>query len=277
MGCQGDSDNERGSWTLGFGGKKGEKKGLLKGGDLGAISDSEVVFAESLFQVKSVVTTPVKKLQRSKQHTIDTSLIPSVLDKYDSAFVSPRSPMSVASRKSMEMFKENSEKDTRKSWTAEVERAYHSNGDSRRKSLEPVFGFRPHGGDSSRTVTSESTFSKRDNSGRSWTLESSTDDDELNMDRSISLASYQSQEEEEEAAYEAANEAADYADAEEKFLQANTDFFETLAIENVRRDQYPKLALHRHVYMDYASLALSSRFQVRQPSALMILHFSFSL
>jgi molybdenum cofactor sulfurtransferase len=255
LGFQGERENERGSWTPRFGSRKGTKKGVLKGEDLGNISDSEVVFAETLF--RSVATTPVKKLQRSK-HTIDTSLIPAVLDKFDVA--SPRSPASMGSRKSMEVFKE------RKSWTAEVERAYHSNRDSRRKSCEPVLSSRPRSGDSSRTVASESTFSKRDNSGRSWTFESSTDDDE-NIDRSVSLASYQSQEEDD------ANEATDYADAEEKFLQANTGYFETLALENVRRDQYPKLALHGHVYMDYASLALSSRFQVSLHS--MLLHSPF--
>ncbi|KAG0596630.1 hypothetical protein M758_UG271000 [Ceratodon purpureus] len=252
--AQGEGDNDRGSWTPHFGGRKGGKKSVLKGVDLGNMSDSEVVFAETLFHLKSVATTPVKKLQRSK-HTLDTSLIPAVLDKYDG--LSPRSPVFIASRKSVELVKEYPQRDMRKSWTAEVERAYHSNGDSRRKSCEPVLSSRPRSGDSSRTVASESTFSKRDNSGRSWTFESSTDDDE-NMDRSMSLASYLSQEEED------ANEAAEYADAEERFLQANTGYFETLALENVRQEQYPKLALHRHVYMDYASLALSSRFQMEE-------------
>jgi hypothetical protein len=76
---------------------------------------------------------------------------------------------------------------------------------------------------------------------------------DLSSSRSSYRSSYQSQSEEDDD---------EYAVAEEKFLVANTEFFETLALENMRRDQYAKLAQHNHVYMDYASLALSSRFQV---------------
>lgn len=231
--AQAESDHERTVWAPHLGTKKQTIRGILRGEDPGYAS-------ESFYRVPA--TTPVaatKKAHRSK-YTIDTTLIPSAHE----VVLSARSPVSFASRKSVEVIKEKSQ---RKCWTAEVERAFHSNGDSRRKSCEPVLSSRPRNSDS-----------RRDHSGRSWTCESSSTDEDEHLDRSLSAVSYQSE------AEDGVDEAAEYAEAEEKFLQANTAYFETLTLENVRRDQYPKLALHRHVYMDHASLALSSRFQMEE-------------
>lgn len=233
--------------------KKASKKSALRGEDFGHLTDSEVYFAESLFPVKTSSPAPVRKLQRSS-HTIDTSLLPAVLDMYDRS--SPRSPVSTTCAKSYEIIKEQSQPISKKSWIAEVTSTHHSNGDSRRKSCEPVLRFRSQNGDRNNTVASDSTFSRRDNSSRSWTTESTSDEE--NIDRSMSSAFYKSDGDDD------SSEAADYADAEEKFLQTNPDYFEILSLENVRREQYPKLSLNKHVYMDYASLALSSRFQIEE-------------
>ena len=53
-----------------------------------------------------------------------------------------------------------------------------------------------------------------------------------------------------------------YDDAEEDFLDEFDDYFNNLGVDNVRREQYPKLDEQRLVYLDYASFALYSRFQV---------------
>jgi hypothetical protein len=53
-----------------------------------------------------------------------------------------------------------------------------------------------------------------------------------------------------------------FEDAEEQFLEEFEDYFEHLHIDNVRKDQYPKLDLQRIVYLDYANSALFSKFQV---------------
>lgn len=202
-------------------------------------------------------TTPTvtKKLLRSR-HTIDTSLIPAVLDKYDAVY-SPRSPaVSIASRKSVDIIKEHHKVLSRKSWISgeghESMSVPHS-GEidmNRRKSCDI---FRPgrFNGDSNR---SEHTFSKRDiNSGRSSAWDSASSDED--QDLSMSWASFQSLEDD-------ADEALEFADAEERFLQSYPNYAATATMDYIRRDQYPKLA--RHVYMDYASLALSSRFQMEE-------------
>lgn len=53
-----------------------------------------------------------------------------------------------------------------------------------------------------------------------------------------------------------------YDDAEEDFLEEFEDYFNHLLVDNVRRDQYPKLDLQKQVYLDYASFSLYSNFQV---------------
>lgn len=53
-----------------------------------------------------------------------------------------------------------------------------------------------------------------------------------------------------------------YDDAEEQFLEEHEGYFLHLAVDNVRRDQYPKLGLQRLVYLDYATCPIYSRFQV---------------
>ena len=55
-----------------------------------------------------------------------------------------------------------------------------------------------------------------------------------------------------------------YDDAEEDFLEDFEDYFNHLSVDNVRRDQYPKLDLQKLVYLDYASFSLYSNFQVRE-------------
>eukprot|EP00268_Persea_americana_P002231 TRINITY_DN10668_c0_g1_i2.p1 TRINITY_DN10668_c0_g1~~TRINITY_DN10668_c0_g1_i2.p1 ORF type:complete len:472 (+),score=68.04 TRINITY_DN10668_c0_g1_i2:60-1475(+) len=55
-----------------------------------------------------------------------------------------------------------------------------------------------------------------------------------------------------------------YEDAEEEFLQDHEGYFLHLAVDNVRKDQYPKLELQRLVYLDYATCPLYSQFQVEQ-------------
>ncbi|KAJ7560803.1 hypothetical protein O6H91_04G147100 [Diphasiastrum complanatum] len=55
-----------------------------------------------------------------------------------------------------------------------------------------------------------------------------------------------------------------YEDAEEQFLEEYEDYFEHLAVDNVRKEQYPKLELQRIVYLDYANFSLYSQYQVEQ-------------
>lgn len=53
-----------------------------------------------------------------------------------------------------------------------------------------------------------------------------------------------------------------YEDAEEQFLEDHEGYFLHLSVDNIRKDQYPKLELQRIVYLDYASCPLYSRHQV---------------
>lgn len=53
-----------------------------------------------------------------------------------------------------------------------------------------------------------------------------------------------------------------FEDAEEEFLQDHEGYFLHLEVDNVRKDQYPKLELQRLVYLDYATCPLYSQFQV---------------
>lgn len=55
-----------------------------------------------------------------------------------------------------------------------------------------------------------------------------------------------------------------YEDAEEQFLEDHEGYFAHLSVDNVRKDEYPKLELQRIVYLDHASCPLYSRFQVEQ-------------
>eukprot|EP00250_Pteridium_aquilinum_P008713 c18154_g1_i1 orf=100-1776(+) len=55
-----------------------------------------------------------------------------------------------------------------------------------------------------------------------------------------------------------------YEDAEEQFLEDFEDYFEHLHVDNIRKEQYPKLDLQRLVYLDYANFALFSRYQVEE-------------
>ncbi|XP_026666260.2 molybdenum cofactor sulfurase-like isoform X2 [Phoenix dactylifera] len=52
-----------------------------------------------------------------------------------------------------------------------------------------------------------------------------------------------------------------YEDAEEQFLEDYEGYFLHLSVDNIRKDQYPKLELQRIVYLDYASCPLYSRYQ----------------
>jgi molybdenum cofactor sulfurtransferase len=224
---------------------QGKVRSVLRGEDLGNMSDSELTFAENLFRARasSATSTPVKKKLQRSRHTIDTTLIPAVLDKLDVS--SPRrSSVSVASRRSVDVIHEFPRVITRRSWLSEWDNNNDSN--ARRKSCEPVMLMRQNG-DSNRS--SDHTF----NSGRSWAWSSDED-----LGRSMSTStSFQSHDDDDD-------EALEFFDAEERFLQSNPDYTETRTLDAIRRDQYPKLSVHRHVYMDYASLALSSRFQMEQ-------------
>ncbi|KAG1346940.1 molybdenum cofactor sulfurase [Cocos nucifera] len=55
-----------------------------------------------------------------------------------------------------------------------------------------------------------------------------------------------------------------YEDAEEQFLEDHEGYFLHLSVDNIRKDQYPKLELQRIVYLDYASCPLYSLYQVEQ-------------
>ncbi|XP_068638177.1 uncharacterized protein [Aristolochia californica] len=55
-----------------------------------------------------------------------------------------------------------------------------------------------------------------------------------------------------------------YQDAEEQFLEEHEGYFAHLWIDQVRKDQYPKLDLHRLVYLDYATAPLYSHYQVEK-------------
>lgn len=172
-------------------GKGNVTKSTLRGKDPGLIADSEAVSAEGLFPVITGATSPMERLQRSS-NTIDACQLPVAVDGHGKS--SPKCPVVTVSRKSVEFIEEQPQNLVRKSWADEVANAYHSNGDSRRKSGEPVLRLRPQNCDSNRTVTStESTFSRRDNSSRSWTTESISDDEE-HIDRSTSSVFYASEE-----------------------------------------------------------------------------------
>lgn len=233
---------------------------LLRSDDLQVGHLTDLNFGSPM---KTRPTTPLvtKKLLRSR-HTIDTSLIPAVLDKYDVSY-SPRSPaFSFASRKSVDNIKEHHKILSRKTWiTGETSVPHSGEIDNRRKSCDvfpssrgPARGFH---GDSSRssTMASDHTFSRRENSGRSWAWDSNSDED-----YDLSSASFHDQDD--------ADEALEFAEADERFLLSNPDYAATSSMDYIRRDQYPKLA--RHVYMDYASLALSSRFQMEEHTRLVM-------
>ncbi|KAG0567113.1 hypothetical protein KC19_7G111100 [Ceratodon purpureus] len=55
-----------------------------------------------------------------------------------------------------------------------------------------------------------------------------------------------------------------YDDAEEDFLEEFEEYFNHISVDNVRREQYPKLDLQKLVYLDYASFSLYSNFQIEQ-------------
>ncbi|CAM6128809.1 unnamed protein product [Calypogeia fissa] len=61
-----------------------------------------------------------------------------------------------------------------------------------------------------------------------------------------------------------------YEDAEEDFLGDFEDYFEHLSVDNVRKEQYPKLDVQRLVYLDYASCALFSVYQVQEHMAVLL-------
>jgi molybdenum cofactor sulfurtransferase len=273
MELQSESDNEaRNNYSPKFGSKRfgNKSKHASKGDDTNSDSESSVLsFAESLFPVYP--KTPVKKLERSKKHTINAALIPAEIDRMDSPM---HSPVSVTSNKklSVDTIKEYSQKITRRNWTAEVDSTLHSNFDSRR-GFEPYLPpkiINPNNGDSNRTLASDETLGSCDECTREWCAPCEYNEEVL--DRSLSDCSYTSQD-----SHNANDDSLNYMDAEERFLEENVEYFETLAVENVRRDQYPKLGLQRHVYMDYASFALSSRFQVNLLFNLFVLWTVFEL
>lgn len=256
MKLQSESDNEaRSNYSPKFGSKRFGIKSRTRADDTNSDSENSVLsFAETLFPVHP--KTPVKKLERSKKHTINTALIPVDIDLTDSPV---HSPVSVTSNKklSVDVIKEHSQRITRRNWTAEVDSTLHSNYDSRR-GFEPYLPTKiinANNGDSNRTLASDQTLGSCDECTREWCDPCEYNGE--NLDRSPSDRSYASQE-----SVNAHDDSLNYMDAEEKFLEQNVDYFETLAVEDVRRDQYPKLGLQRHVYMDYANFALSSRFQV---------------
>ncbi|GLJ11776.1 hypothetical protein SUGI_0176810 [Cryptomeria japonica] len=55
-----------------------------------------------------------------------------------------------------------------------------------------------------------------------------------------------------------------YEHLEEQFLEDYEDYFAHLSVDNIRKEQYPKLDLQSLVYLDYANFALFSRFQVEE-------------
>ncbi|KAH0468239.1 hypothetical protein IEQ34_003272 [Dendrobium chrysotoxum] len=55
-----------------------------------------------------------------------------------------------------------------------------------------------------------------------------------------------------------------YEEAEEQFLEDYESYFLHLAVDNVRKDQYPMLDMREFIYLDYATCPLYSRFQVEQ-------------
>jgi hypothetical protein len=63
----------------------------------------------------------------------------------------------------------------------------------------------------------------------------------------------------------------EYEDAEEDFLGDFEEYFENLSVDNVRKEQYPKLDLQRLVYLDYATCGLFSVQQVRLGRANLVL------
>lgn len=94
-------------------------------------------------------------------------------------------------------------------------------------------------------VSGDNWSSEDHGSKKSWGPPSSAQEDEINIGPAVLKG---------------------YEDAEEDFLGDFEEYFENLSVDNVRKEQYPKLDVQRLVYLDYASCGLYSVYQVRTES-----------
>lgn len=202
--------------------------------------------------------TPIKKLERSMKHSIDVESIPTNLKKS-------------ASEGAIFLFKDtNAEFNVKGSdqehnpenlWTSKLDLPVHSNGDSRRILEPPLTATRPPSGlqpNRKAQMQQELMYSKVDSPRYSYPpTPFSGPEPTQSLDRTSSISSTWSS-----LDGNVADDFLDCNEAEQRFLEANKEYSESLMIEMVRREEYPDLGLQRQTYLDYANFALASKFQV---------------
>lgn len=201
--------------------------------------------------------TPTKKLERSMKHSIDVESIPVSLKKSTSEgatfFFQDTSPKIKIGR----------ERVTENLWMSKLDLPLHSNGDSRRILEPPVVAARPPSGLQSnrKALIQQELMNSKVESPRYGYCPSpspfSGPESSQSLDRTSSISSTWSS-----LDANVTEDFLDYNEAEQRFLDANKEYGESLMIDMVRRDEYPDLGLQRQTYMDYANFALASKFQV---------------
>lgn len=202
--------------------------------------------------------TPVKKLERSMNHSIDVEAIPSNLKQTSSEgavfLFKEKNAEFMVKGNAREVVQENA-------WTSRLDLPLHSNGDSRRILEPPLIATRPPSGlqlSRKSLLQQEQMISKVDSPryGHIPTAFSGLEPTQ-SLDRTSSISSTWSSLE-----GHVTEDFLDYSEAESRFLEANREYSESSMLDMVRRDQYPDLGLQRQTYMDFANFALSSKFQV---------------
>ena len=202
--------------------------------------------------------TPIKKLERSMKHSIDVESIPANLKRS-------------ASEGAVFVFKDTNAEFNGKGndrahspdnlWTSKLDGPQHSNGDSRRILEPPLSAPRPPSGlqpNRKALMQQELMYSKVDSPRYNYISSPfSGPEPTQSLDRTSSISSTWSS-----LDGNVLDDFLDYNEAEQRFLEANKEYSESLMIEMVRREEYPDLGTQRQTYLDYANFALASKFQV---------------
>lgn len=201
-------------------------------------------------------STPVKKLERSMKHSINVESIPTNLKQSSSegavfVFKEMNADFLVKGA-AREVVEENV-------WTSRLDLPAHSNGDSRRILEPPLIPTKPPSGmrpGRKTMLQQEQMILNSPKYGHIQTAFSGPEPTQ-SLDRTSSISSTWSS-----LDGHVTDDILDFNEAESRFLEANTDYSESLLLDMVRKDQYPDLGLQRQTYLDYANFALSSKFQV---------------
>jgi molybdenum cofactor sulfurtransferase len=202
--------------------------------------------------------TPIKKLERSMKHSIDVESIPTNLKKSSSEgavffFKDTNAEFNV---------KGNDREHDREQnlWASRLDLPGHSNGDSRRILEPPLIAARPPSGlqfNRKAQMQQELMYSKVESPRYGYVpTPFSGPEPTQSLDRTSSISSWSSLD------GNVTDDFLDYNEAEQRFIEANKEYSESLMIEMVRREEYPDLGLQRQTYLDYANFALASKFQV---------------